>query len=77
MPVSKRRLTRSGPIIVSVLAVFLIPVLRGVFFRKDQLAQAPVFGICSDATAGASEGMAQLGSVIRNEPVVPIKNLPR
>ena len=76
MASGKRRLTRNKLIIASMLAVFLIPVLHGVFFRKGKLAQAPVFGICSDATAGASEGVAQLGSVVQIEPVVPIKTCP-
>jgi hypothetical protein len=76
MASSKRKLARKKLIIASALAMFSILVLHGVFFRKGKLAQVPVFGICCDATAGASEGMGQTGSVVQIQEVVPIKTCP-
>jgi len=65
MATGKRRLTRNKLILSSVLAVFLIFGFHGVFFRKGRVAQAPVFGICSDASAGASEGLVLLAAKSR------------
>jgi hypothetical protein len=71
---SKRRLTRTKLLIASAMAVLLIPMLRGLFFRQSKLAQEPVFPICS--TAAASEGMDQPGLLLRNEPGVGMNTQP-
>src|SRR5215831_7527973 len=73
---SKQRLRRTKLFIASVMAIFLIPALHGLFFRGSKLAQEPVFPICSDAAAGASEGVEQPGLPLRNEPEVGMNTQP-